>query len=62
MIDNYEWVKWVFSGIGVLVVSLIISMFIKKRKLQGNSTSGNNSPIIIGNKNRVKAKNGSKRR
>lgn len=51
-----EWVmknvEWVFSGIGVLVISVIGGMFFKKEKNpKQNINSGDNSTNIQGSKN-----------
>ncbi|WP_437828577.1 hypothetical protein ACQRXC_13325 [Niallia taxi] len=40
-----EWIQWVFSGIGVVVITGIIGLLSKKNKSMPNQTitSGNNS-------------------
>lgn len=57
MIFDYEWIKWVFSGIGVFVISLIIRFIFKRKAAGRKSTTGDNSPIINGDKNKIKINN-----
>lgn len=49
--NNYD---WIFSGIGVLIISIIIGKhFWKKKNKITIETSGDKSPIIKGNRNRI---------
>lgn len=43
----YENMQWLFSGLGVSVLSLLISSFLKKKKTQGNAVTvnGNNNQV-----------------
>lgn len=45
---------WIFSGVGLFLISIIFSFFRKKPKENFKETKGSGSPIIIGNKNKVK--------
>jgi len=47
IIENYQ---WVFSGIGVFLISIIFTVFLRSKS---NSTSGKNSPIIKGDNNKI---------
>lgn len=47
-----ENVDWIFSGIGVLFISVIIG-FGTKKYIKKFTTKGNNSPIVTGDNNKV---------
>lgn len=53
IINNKE---WIFSGVGLFLISAGVAVFRKKSASSTKSikTSGHGSPIIIGNNNQIK--------
>lgn len=53
LVENKE---WIFSGIGIFIISILIKFFFGKffEKKSCIETKGDGSPVIIGNENTVK--------
>lgn len=47
--NNFKWIEWVFSGIGVLIITLFIDMFKTKKKINSMEKKINTIENTIGN-------------
>lgn len=51
-----SWVTWVFSGIGCLIISCVVSIFFRKRNTTNSSKNkskvkGSNNTVVQGSEN-----------
>ena len=62
MESGQKWYTWVFSGIGVFVISILFGTLLKAHKSKSHMTKGDNSPVIDGKQNKITIQNGNKKK